>query len=365
MTTVTSTNFVHSAVAAATSGPGACRTVGTPSEPMQAKSPTAKAQTDRSVLPGRRRVAAAGAAIGAVLYSNWLLQIIFTRTLPNPDEFISELAAGGQPHAEWFRGGDRATAVVCLIAVVAALVRTGGSRWSRMGWWLVGVFAVSTALDSTVFNMTCAPSADAACASREAAGAAPIGDQLHLLSSAIAVIASILSLIFFVMADRVEPTPAPIRRVGRYMVGVVIGTQIWTGIAFAIDPHGEKGQIGIAQQASLIAMAGWLIYVALRTAYAPTKTARQPSPSKTLIRSFGPPAGFAAGHSVRHAWVATDSRPGWASNRPRTAAPAESRSAARCRARSGVSSTRPRIRGDRAVTVCKAFVPETKESDNV
>jgi hypothetical protein len=313
----------------------------------------------QSVLPARRWVAVAGAAIGAVLYSNWLLQIVFTRTLPDPDEFISELAAAGQPHAEWFRGGDRATAVVCLIAVVAALVGARASRWSRMGWWLVGVFAVGTALDSTVFNMTCAPSADAACAAREAAGAAPIGDQLHLLSSAIAVVASILSMIFFVIADRVEPTPAPIRRVGRYMLAVVIGTQIWTGIAFAFDPHGKSGQIGIAQQAELIAMAGWLIYVALRTAYAPPtttsaapakaatmETARQSSPSETLIRSFCPAAGSAAGPTVRHARVTT-SRPGWVSNRPRTAAafpaPAQSRRPVRHSAGSNASSTRSRI----------------------
>jgi hypothetical protein len=312
----------------------------------------------RPVLAARRWVAVAGAAVGAVLYSNWLLQIFFTRTLPDPDEFISELAAAGQPHAELFRGGDRATAVVCVIAVVAALVGARASRWSRTGWWLVGVFAVSTALDSTVFNMTCAPSADAACAAREAAGAAPIGDQLHLLSSAIAVVASILSLIFFVMADRIEPTPAPIRCVGRYMVAVVIATQVWTGIAFAIDPHGKSGQIGIAQQASLIAMAGWLVYVALRTAYAPTattsaapakaatmETARQSSPSETLIRAAGP----VADRIVRHAQVTSDSRRGWVSNRPRTAAafpaPAQSRRPARRSAGSGVFSTRSRIRG--------------------
>jgi hypothetical protein len=335
MTTVTSTKSVHSAVVAATSG--------------------------RSVLPARRWVAAAGTAVGAVLYSNWLLQILFTRTLPNPDEFISELAAAGQPHAEWFRGGDRATAVVCLIAVVAALIGGRASRWSRLGWWMVGVFCVGTALDSTVFNMTCAPSADAACAAREAAGAAPIGDQLHVLSSAIAVVASILSMIFFVMADRVEPTRTPIRRVGRYMVALLIGANIWTGIAFAIDPHGESGLIGFAQQAELIAMAGWLIYVALRTAYAPTgntsaapakavttETGRQSSPSETPIRSFCSAAGSAAGRTVRHPRFTTGSRPGWVSNRPRTAAafpaPAQSRRPARHSTGRAAFSTRSRNR---------------------
>ena len=107
----------------------------------------------RSLLTARRWVAVAGAAAGAVLYSNWLLEIVFTRRLPNPHEWISELAALDQPYGEWFRVGDRATAIICLIATAAALVGARGSRWSRIGWWMVGVFAVATALDSTVWNM--------------------------------------------------------------------------------------------------------------------------------------------------------------------------------------------------------------------
>lgn len=299
--------------------------IGMMSQPQPGSAAATASNGPRSGLPTSRWVAVIGAALGAVLYSNWLLQIAFTRTLPDPHEFISELAAAGQPHAEWFRGGDRATAVVCLIAVVAALTGAHASRWSRMGWWLVSMFAVGTALDSTVFNMTCAPSADAACAARESAGAAPIGDQLHLLSSAIAVIGSILSMFFFVMADRVEPMPAPIRRVGRYLLAVVIGTQVWTGIAFAVDPHGKSGQIGIAQQAELIAMAGWLVYIALRTAYAPIAT---PSGARSVIdavtdrqpsRSFCVPADSAAGRTVRLARMSAGTRR-QGSDRPRSAA---------------------------------------------
>jgi len=335
----------------------------------------------RSLLRALRWVAVTGAFAGAVLYSNWLLEIVFRRAA-DPDLFISELAAFDQPYGAWFRWGDRATAAVVGVAAAAGLARVGGSRWSRMGWWLVGVFAVATGLDSTVWNMVCAPSADAACAAREAAGAAPIGDQLHVLSSAIAVVASILSMIFFVMADRVEPTRTPIRRVGRYMVALLIGANIWTGIAFAIDPHGESGLIGFAQQAELIAMAGWLIYVALRTADAPAthtsetpadaatmETASQSSPGETLVHSFSPAGGSAAGSNFRHARVTTGSRPGWASNRPHTAAqfpaPAQSRRPARRSAARGVASIRSRIRGVKAVTVRTAFVPETKESDHV
>jgi hypothetical protein len=312
----------------------------------------------RSLVTARRWVAVAGAAAGAVLYSNWLLEIVFTRRLPNPHEWISELAALDQPHGEWFRGGDRATAIICLIAAAAALVGARGGRWSRIGWWLVGVFAVATALDSTVCNMVCAPSSDAACAAREASGAVPIGHQLHLLSSSIAVVASILSMIFFVVADSVEPTPASVRRVGRYMLAAVMTTQIWTGIDFAIDRgNASSGQVGLAEQAELIATTGWLIYVALRTAYAPTgdtsaapaktvttETGRQPSPPETPIRSFCSAADSAAGHPVRHARFTTGSHPGRVSNRPRTAAafpaPAQSRRPAQHSTGSAASSTR-------------------------
>ena len=74
----------------------------------------------RSLLTARRRVAVAGAAAGAVLYSNWLLEIVFTRRLPNPHEWISELATFDEPRGQWFRCGDRATAIICLIAAAAA-----------------------------------------------------------------------------------------------------------------------------------------------------------------------------------------------------------------------------------------------------
>src|SRR5215218_2303698 len=129
----------------------------------------------RSPLRALRWVAVAGAFVGAVLYSNWLLEIFFRRAA-DPDLFISELAAFDQPYGAWFRWGDRATAVVVGVAATAGLAGVRGSRWSRMGWWMVAVFAVATGLDSSVWNMVCAPSADAACAAREASGAVSLGD---------------------------------------------------------------------------------------------------------------------------------------------------------------------------------------------
>jgi hypothetical protein len=219
-------------------------------------------------LRALRWIAIAGAFAGAVLYSNWLLELAFRRAA-DPDLFISELAASDQPYGAWFRWGDRATAVVVGIAAAAGLAGVTGSRWSKMGWWLVGVFAGATGLDSTAFNMACAPSTNAACAAREAG---PIGDQLHLFSSAIAVVASILSMIFFVAADFIDRPRAPAPRIGRLVLAALIATSIWMGLAVAVDSADHLGQVGISQRAFLTATACWLMYVGLRTARAPTES---------------------------------------------------------------------------------------------
>lgn len=218
----------------------------------------------RSPSATLRWIAAAGALLGAMLYSNWLLEMAFTRSLPDPDLFISELAATDQPHGEWFRGCDLAAAVILLVAAAAALVGIRRDRWSRTGWWALAVFAVTTALDSTVWTLVCAPSSDASCATREATGAVPIGHQLHLLSSVVGVLAAIVSLFAFVVVDLRQRPPG--RRVGLFLLAALIATSVWTTVAVAIDSATGIGaaEVGIAQRVQLIAIAGWLIFVAVR-----------------------------------------------------------------------------------------------------
>jgi hypothetical protein len=89
---------------------------------------------------------------------------------------------------------------------------------------------------------------------------------LHWLSSGLALAAAIASLLAFAVADFREGAPAPVRRIGLFMLAAVVGTAIWTGIAIIIDSADVAGMIGIAQRAELTAFADWLIYVALRTA---------------------------------------------------------------------------------------------------
>jgi hypothetical protein len=220
----------------------------------------------RSPLSALRWVAVTGVVVGAVLYCSWMLEIAFTGTLPDPDLYISELAAADQPFGAWFRGCDLAAAIVLVAAAAAALFGVRGDRWSRAGWWALCVFAVATALDSTVWTLVCAPSSDTNCAACEAAGAVPIGHQLHTLSSGIVLAAAIVSLLAFVMADRREHAPAQVRRLGRFMVATLIATSVSTGVAIVMDRAQIAWVIGIAQRAELLAIAGWLIYVAVRTA---------------------------------------------------------------------------------------------------
>lgn len=224
------------------------------------------ARERRSLSSALRWVAIIGTLLGAVLYSNWLLECVFTRTLPDPDLYISELAAADQPYGEWFRAGDLAAAVVLLVAATAALIGVGGTRWSRWGWWALIVFAVATALDSTVWRLVCAPSSDAVCAAREASNDVPISHQLHWLSSGVVLAAAIASLLAFVVADRQEDASRRVRHTGVFMLGALAGTAISTGIAILVDSADVVGVVGVAQRAELAAFAGWLIYVAVRTA---------------------------------------------------------------------------------------------------
>lgn len=217
----------------------------------------------RAVL---RWVAAAGAVAGAMLYSNWVLETVFTRTLPDPDLYISELAAADQPYGEWFRAGDLCAAAALVVAATAALLSRPGSRWSIKGWLAVVVFSAATVLDNTIWTLVCAPSSNPTCAAREASGTVPIGHQLHWLSSGVVLAAAIGSLLAFAIADVREGAAPKVRRLGLFMLGALTGTALLTGLAMLLDNADHVGVIGIAQRAELTAFAGWLIYVALRTA---------------------------------------------------------------------------------------------------
>ncbi|GLP78357.1 hypothetical protein TUM20983_54670 [Mycobacterium antarcticum] len=205
-----------------------------------------------------------GTLLGIGLYSNWLLEFAIDFTLPDPDAFISELAAADQPYGAWFRGLDLAAAG-CLAAAAAAGIARSKCALVTFGWWMLAAFAAVTVLDSTIWSLRCAPHSDVLCAAHEAAGALPLGHHLHTLSSVAAIVVAFGSLIAFVLADVVGRTPRSVVRLGRIVLAALSAATVWTVIAVAIDDTGRDGDVGLAQRAQLLAVAGWLTYVALRS----------------------------------------------------------------------------------------------------
>jgi hypothetical protein len=210
-------------------------------------------------------VSIVGTVLGMVLYSNWLLEFAINNTLPDPDAFISELAAADQPYSAWFRGLDLASAG-CLAAAAAAGIARSTGALTKLGWWMLAAFAAATVLDSSIWSLMCAPHSDALCAAREAAGAVPLGQRLHTASSIAAIVAAFASLIAFTVGDVIGPKPAPVRRLGRVVLAALSAATVGTVIAVAIDDSGRDGDVGTAQRAQLLAVAGWLTYIALRSA---------------------------------------------------------------------------------------------------
>jgi hypothetical protein len=213
-----------------------------------------------------RCITITGTVLGTVLYSNWLLEFAINITLPDPDAFISEFAAADQPYSAWFRGLDLAAAGCLAAAAAVGIARSSGLV--KLGWWMLAAFAAATVLDSSIWSLVCAPHSDALCAAREAARTVPLGHRLHTLSSIAAIGAAFGSLIAFALADVVGRAPAPVRRLGQLVLAALSAATVWTVIAVAIDDTGRDGDVGLAQRAQLLAVAGWLTYLALRSASA-------------------------------------------------------------------------------------------------
>jgi hypothetical protein len=93
----------------------------------------------------------------------------------------------------------------------------------------------------------------------------PLGHRLHTLSSIAAIGAAFGSLIPFAVADVVDHAPRPVRRLGQVVLAALFVATVWTVIAVAVDDTGRNGDVGPAQRAQLLAVAGWLTYLAVRS----------------------------------------------------------------------------------------------------
>ncbi|MDO4887459.1 MAG: DUF998 domain-containing protein [Actinomycetaceae bacterium] len=225
---------------------------------------------------GRRESAAAGrhsaslalrVALGAfvvVFYNSWVLWPL------NGDPqvlsgYLSELAAQDQPYQWVFRLTDVASA--CAFGAIAALGRRGWASW--LGRWsaylalALLLAAVGTVLDA-IFNLPCAESRDAACASTFG-----VVRRLHEAASVLASVAliAIIGLVALAFAELDGCWSRRAVAVAAFAVLVAILL-----VSSAVLPFVVPGVQGPLQLVQVPLSSAWIAFLAWRLDAGPSRS---------------------------------------------------------------------------------------------
>lgn len=201
--------------------------------------------------------------VAGVVYSAFVVTPLLGTRLDPARSYVSELAALDQPHDLVFRTVD---ALVGLVVVAAAvhLVRRPGTRAVRWAGVALGLFGVATLLDAAA-PMTCAPSADAACAAAEASRSALVFG-VHEVTSVAANGAAILAVVLLAVArsrGRTASQPAsPLE--GAMLVGLPLVAV--PGLLVVLEETvglGLAGVVGWVQRVQVLALSGVLVTIGL------------------------------------------------------------------------------------------------------
>ncbi|GHC66388.1 DUF998 domain-containing protein [Streptomyces flavofungini] len=232
-------------------------------------SPEPAAGAARSAV---RTAVAALLALGAAAYTTWVLEAFLPTGLSPLRSYVSELAATDQPYGTFFRSLDFGAGVLVCAGAVLALLRgarpagltRGLALLTTLGWVGVAVFGAATAADSRL-PLSCAPTADAACAARERAGLVPAAHSAHAVSSSVAVAGALVGMVLLTVVVRKAGARAGVRAGGllALLLGVELAATVWTLAAVAAFDagHGTWG-LGVAQRLQLLTIAVWLVGVA-------------------------------------------------------------------------------------------------------
>lgn len=226
-------------------------------------------------------IAAYLAAVAGVAYGAWALGFVLNPRLDAVNGYVSELSASDQPFHHVFAGGDLVAGALAI--AVAAIVLRSRSRggvpssprpggWESVGWsalLLFGGFVISDAL----FAMDCAPSIDTTCALRERAGRVSFAHEFHLVTSACAVTAGIVSVLAPAIAARRRT-----RVISRWSWPVMVAE---TGTALATLPLMYFGVfLGVIERVQVSVISLWLFVVAGELRSRRTAPARRAEPQK-------------------------------------------------------------------------------------
>ncbi|MGV9879954.1 DUF998 domain-containing protein [Streptomyces sp. NPDC003006] len=218
---------------------------------------------------GRRRPVVAHAVVpallllGTLLYTTWTIEAFLPTGLSPLQAYVSELAAHDQPYGMFFRTADLLAGLLVLAGAVGALVWLPCRGPAVAGWAGIALFGAATAADSRL-PLSCAPTADAGCAAREAAGAVPWTHSAHAVSSSLAVGGALLGMVLLTLAARrgVGAWPA-LARTGPVLVVLEVAASGWTlaSVAALEAGRGTWG-LGVGQRLQVLFIAVWIVVLA-------------------------------------------------------------------------------------------------------
>ncbi|MFD8010585.1 DUF998 domain-containing protein [Streptomyces sp. NPDC058955] len=241
-------------------------------------------------MPGKvTRASAVLLFLGALAYTAWVLEAVVRTGLDPVRTYVSELAAADQPFGGLFRATDLAAGLLVLAGAALGLraARTaataapapGVPRWARpdpgpagrgrlllAGWAALALFGAATALDSRL-PLSCAATADPACAAREAAGLVPAAHTAHAVSSGLAMTGALVAMVALTAAARRYGLWPPLARTGPALVAVALAASVWTLAAVAAFESGHGGwALGAAQRLQVLLVAVWTGVLAVSVA---------------------------------------------------------------------------------------------------
>ncbi|GHG35086.1 DUF998 domain-containing protein [Streptomyces zaomyceticus] len=254
-------------------------------------------------MPGKvTRASAALLALGALAYTAWVLEVLVHTGLDPVRTYVSELAAEDQPLGAFFRATDLVAGALILAGAVTGLLGTGrptgmerprrtgrptgtgrltgpgrppeGGRssgprrptshepWALAGWIALAVFGAATVADSRL-PLSCAATADPACAARESAGLVPATHTAHAASSGLAMTAALVALVALTVAARRLDGRWPLARTGPALVAVELAATVWTlGAVAAFEAGNGTWALGAGQRLQVLLVAVWLAVLA-------------------------------------------------------------------------------------------------------
>lgn len=215
---------------------------------------------------GSARATAALLVLGALAYSAWVLEFVLRTGLDPAGSYVSELMATDQPYGRFFRATDLVAGLLVLAAALTALTLPGRRPWTVTGWVALALFGAATAADSRL-PLSCAPTADAECAAREAAGLVPFTHTAHAVSSSLAVAAAIGAMVALTLAARRYRVWRPLARTGPVLVALELAATAWTlvGVAAFEAGRGTWG-LGVGQRLQVLLVAVFLVVLAASVA---------------------------------------------------------------------------------------------------